>query len=156
MRIEVRVEGVEAVTRALQTMPRELRRELRGVLRTSANQVRRGARARMPRFEGILRSRVDIKFARGGLSARVRARAPHAILVEGGRKPGKMASLRDGRLAAWAERRGIGREKAFVIARAIGAKGIKPRPFMQPAAEDARPGFIAAIRQVLQRVAARF
>lgn len=63
-----------------------------------------------------------------GLKLVIDNSAPHLVFVERGRKPGKMPPSKA--LRPWAEKRlGDGR-LAFVVARAIGRRGIKPTPIL--------------------------
>jgi len=56
---------------------------------------------------------------------------PYAEAVEFGRSAGSAPPPPDA-LLGWMRRKGIDAELAFVVARSIGRKGIRPRPFMKP------------------------
>lgn len=79
------------------------------------------------------------------MSARVFSTLAYAVPVEFGRRPGARPPPSQA-LAGWAKRHGF-TGSLFVLARSIGRKGIKARPFMakaKTAVEAALPGFIAA------------
>jgi len=52
-------------------------------------------------------------------------------------------------LSGWARRHGLAGLE-FVIARAIGRRGIKARPFLGPALEQEAPRLAARLRSVLE------
>lgn len=77
------------------------------------------------------------------MSARVFSTLAYAVPVEVGRQPGQRPPP-SAALEGWAKRHGF-TGSLFVLARSIGRKGIKARPFMakaKTAVESAMPGFI--------------
>ena len=81
--------------------------------------------------------------AGGDVSTVISNMAPHARYVEDGRRPGKMPPV--AKIAAWAGRK-MGRpDLGFVIARAIGRRGIGPTPILK--SED----FKVRIREIVRR-----
>lgn len=79
----------------------------------------------------------------------------YAIVVEKGRTPGS-AWPPPGALTDWLIRHGIPAEAEFAIRAKIGIKGIKARPFLGPALEEAEPlierNFEQAINEVSRRL----
>jgi hypothetical protein len=65
--------------------------------------------------------------------------AKYGVYVEFGRRPGRPPPV--AALAGWARRHNM---NPYVVARAIGRRGIKPKPFMRPAFE-ANKGKIGAL-----------
>jgi hypothetical protein len=62
---------------------------------------------------------------------------PYAAAVHEGRRPGARQPP-SGPIRAWLGRRGGDPRLAFVVARAIGRRGIKARPFLRDAFERSR------------------
>lgn len=72
-----------------------------------------------------------------GLLGTVYSDSPYALAVHEGRRRGaKMPP--PSALEGWLGRHGLDVRLAFVIARAIGRRGIPPRPFLRQALEDSR------------------
>lgn len=135
MRFSVRVDAQNAQA-ALTKAPSLLRRRIADALWRGALEVARDARSRAPKAfstltNAILTTKID------DLHLQVDAGVNYAEAVELGRAPGKMPGAG---LSEWVRQKtglqgnALDR-KTFVIARAIGRRGIRPQPFMQPAAE---------------------
>jgi len=82
----------------------------------------------------------------------------YARFVEEGRRPGKMPPI--AAIAGWASRHGIEPDAAFLIARSIGRRGTKPRPYLKPAFEKNRALINrelgpVLLRRISDRLAAR-
>ncbi len=75
----------------------------------------------------------SVHWQRTGLEVRVGPSLWYAYFQEYGRKPGKPPPI--SAIQGWANRHGI---PPFLVARAIGRKGVKPRPFLQPTVEHSR------------------
>jgi hypothetical protein len=103
-----------------------------------ALKVETAAKREAPVDTGRLRSSITHTLVREGknLVAYVGSSVAYAIFVEKGRAPGT-APPSDS-LAGWASRHGMAGNE-FAIAQAIGARGIKPRPFLQTALKAAKP-----------------
>ena len=97
---------------------------------------------------GNLRRRTRVVRQRPKLTVRVRF-APHAHLVERGRRPGKMPPPE--RLKAWANLRGL-EGKEYILARAIAAKGTVAHPFVAPSTVGAKEALNQRVQTVIREV----
>lgn len=93
---------------------------------------------------------------RGGRAVRAgwEATAPHAEVIQKGRRPGA-AMPPKGVLLPWMGRHGIPPEAEFVVRRAIGRRGIPAVDYMDAAADRIRPRFRAALRAAAGRAVRR-
>lgn len=72
-----------------------------------------------------------------GLSAEVKPTSKHAIFVHEGRRPGRMPPFGPNTsLGSWARRKGM---NAFLVARSIGKRGIKPYRYVDRAYSNVKP-----------------
>jgi hypothetical protein len=103
-----------------------------------ALKVETAAKREAPVDTGRLRSSITHQLVREGknLVAYVGTPVKYAIYVEKGRAAGSPPP--SSALAGWASRHGMAGNE-FVIAQAIGARGIKPRPFLETALKVAHP-----------------
>lgn len=74
-------------------------------------------------------------------------------IIHEGRRPGAKPPPPKA-LAGWASRHGIPASALFPLARAIGKKGIKGRPFLKQGLERARGGIDAALRTAAKDIEA--
>lgn len=143
--IALEVRGAEEVLARVQRV-KELRRVLSRGIGRALGVVRREARSRAPVWQGVLRRRISVRLDRSHgsvVGGRVRPTAPHAHLVERGRRPGRLPPVDDPRFRAYAERVGA---PVFPLARAIGRRGTRPHPFWEPAVQASR----GAVERILQ------
>ena len=103
---------------------------------------------------GNLRSSISTKLGRNGVT--VSTRAQYAPFVEYGRKPGNMPPPSS--LFRWVQLK-LGAKNfksvAFVIARSIGKKGIKAKPFLFNSYAEEKPRLMARIKRSLKKNDAR-
>lgn len=147
MKLALEVRGLADVVQQVARVSPAIGRRVAAAVLRAARAVRAEARARAPVFMGVLRRRISVRSVRTAgftLAASVRPTAPHAHLVERGRRPGRMPDRRDPRFTAYAERLGVA---PFVLARAIGARGTRPHPFWEPAVQAALPRVEQIIRE---------
>lgn len=102
-------------------------------MRDSVLMVQRDARKAAPVFSGGLRASILPEIKKpffGEMIGVVGSNVKHALFMEKGTRPHfpPTAALR-----SWARRKGI---PAFVVARAISRKGLKPRRFLQNAYDE--------------------
>ncbi len=89
-----------------------------------------------------------------GLVGVVGTKLSYARAVEYGRRPGKRpptASLR-----GWARRKTGSADNAYPVARAIGRRGTRPQPFLEPALEAKRGEIQRMFERELSAVVRRF
>lgn len=140
-----------------------LTQELGAGVFTVVEQIATEARTRTPVNTGLLRASIGTRVVRG-VSSRVLvqgevfsgAQAPYAVFVEYGRGPGKPPPSGEGSsLRLWVHRVIGDVSRTFVIARAIGRRGIKGRFFMRDALAAIRPRVPALMQAALQRAVQR-
>lgn len=149
--LALEVRGLAEVMEQLARVSPALGRRVGAAVLRAARAVRAEARARAPVFQGVLRRRISVRSVRTSgfvLAASVRPTAPHAHLVERGRRPGRMPDPREARFVAYATRLGVA---PFVLARAIGAHGTRPHPFWEPAVQAAIPRIEQIIREGVEQ-----
>ena len=149
---EVTISGADELIARYRKAPEIVKREmLKGVDHlTFAGQAISQKEA--PVDTGTLRSSITQQkatFAGGEARGAWGTNLPYARYVEFGRGPGKMPPA--GALSGWIRRHGGGSE--FVIRRAIGRKGTKPKHFMQKGRLQIQPKVKAEFEAVAQRIA---
>lgn len=128
--------------RKLLADPNTVALPLRSFLQDMGELGQRTAIAEAPKDIGTLKGGIGLEVR--PLFASVSTDLPYAPVVEFGRRAGAPPPPTTA-IAGWAQRRGIPRSALFVIARAIGRRGIKGRFFMtkaKVAVEAAIPGRI--------------
>lgn len=92
----------------------------------------------------------------GGMSVVVGTNLPYAEAVEKGRGAGKpMPPAGALTTTGWLRRHGIDASAEFVIRRAIGRRGIPPKPYLLKAFAELKPQIAAEFGAVSRRVLAR-
>ena len=159
MRLVISLSGIDETVRRHAGFMQDLEAELYEALREQARETRDQWKAASPVFTGALREGVRFRSSRRRLTAKVIG-APHAWLVQYGRRPGRMPSVDPAhasnpksaqRLKEWAEAHNI---EPFVLARAIAKKGTQPHPFRSIG--RAKETFEARIQAAVDRVVARY
>lgn len=136
-----------------QVTEREVRRALTASLLLIAADARRGAPQDTRRLGASISSRVVGTFPT--LEGRIGPSVLYGAPVEFGRRAGARMPPVDA-LMGWVRRHWGGspslvRQRAFVLARSIQRRGIRPQPYMQPALEKNRQG----IDRLFGRIGAR-
>jgi hypothetical protein len=139
MRLELRYD--DSVPREmLQRAPDFFRRRLALALERGAQEIAREAKGRAPKAFSTLTNSIRA-IRENDLHWHVAPGVNYGTWVEGGRMPMRKTGTRNG-LLEWIKLKvapgASGKELdrlGFVIARAIGRRGIKPQPFMAPAFE---------------------
>lgn len=148
-RISISIDARRAQA-AFARAPQVMVRAIDVKLARGAEEVARTAKRGAPKaFSNLVNS---IRAQRiGALSYQVVTGMNYARSVEEGRLPGKQPGVNNG-LMEWVRfRTGLaGRpldRATFAIARAIGRRGIRPQPYMQPAAEASRSRLFELVQQ---------
>jgi hypothetical protein len=130
MSITVRLEGAKELQAGLRAAPQALASETRTAMEASLLLVEGTARTLADKDTGRMAGSITHSIAGSGanLTGRTGPSVAYGIFREKGRKPGRMPPVEA--VAGWARRHGM---NPFLVARAIGRKGSKPRPFMEPA-----------------------
>lgn len=133
--VTVKVEGIQEAIRKLG--PEKAREPVDHFLDRCAIFTQSRARSHVQEKRAIDTGRTinSIAWRKSGDREReVGPNTAHAEIIEKGRRAGKMPPA--GVLLPWMQRHGIAPEMEFVIRRAIGRRGIEPRPYMAPAAKE--------------------
>lgn len=126
--IELHITGLEHVLSKLH--PSLYRPALTLLLKDAALHAERTAREGAPKDTSALARSITSEVK--GTSARVYSTLAYASVMEEGRRPGARMPPPQA-LLGWLGRHGIPASFAFVVARAIGRRGIKGRFFMRAA-----------------------
>lgn len=172
MAFVVNLSGLDAVQKALKNLDTNLKKEVSNEINASSLNIQRNAKRLAPVNFGQLRSGINL-IKSGDLTFSVESAASYSPYVEfgtGGKvsvpadftayakqfkggKGGKFKDMVDA-LTLWVKRKGIGNGKndkglAFVIARSILQKGLRPQPFLIPAYEEEKPKLIQRLKKLL-------
>lgn len=148
MSVTVTIEGLERLQAGVVAAPATLEREVRAGMVASSKIVEATQREMAPKFSGTLIGSIASTIT--ATSATIGPRAPYAQYVERGRGPGKPPPV--SAVEPWARAHGI---DPFLLARAIGRRGTKPHPFVQPSLERNVSRIVAEFQNVGLRVVAR-
>jgi Bacteriophage HK97-gp10, putative tail-component len=158
----------EAFNRRLQRTPEQMERDMRRTIQASLLLIEADARQMAPqdtrRLSGSISSRISGNFP--SLVGEVGPGTRYGIVMEFGRRAGARMPPVDA-LIGWvrrhwhpvaARRRGVPqqtlRSQAFVLARSIQRRGIRPHPYMAPAFHRNRPRIEAAFARIGLRTVA--
>ncbi len=114
--------------------------------------VQRDAQKRVPVAFGTLRRSIAtrVKHIGGDIVATVGTNLVYGPAVEYGRPAGKkMPPPRA--LQRWVVKKGMNKSMAFVVARAIGRRGTKPRPYLEPALAASQGAIVRHFETQLRR-----
>lgn len=121
---------------ALARFPDRVAAQIEFALARGAEEIARAARRKAPKAFSTLTHSIRAQ-RMGDLHYRIAPGANYAAMVERGRRPGRQPGTANG-LTEWVKQK-TGLEgkpldrMSFVVARAIGRKGIRPQPYMRPA-----------------------
>lgn len=148
MNITVKVEGQEKVIASVKQYTATVMKRVQATIMIAAFNVQERAKRLAPVDVGNLRSSIKANMLSGGLGAEIgvgrQLNVKYGPYMEYGTKPHWPPP---GVLTEWCRRHGI-EGKEFLIRRKIARRGTKPRPFLMPAWEEVRPGFIKAIKDL--------
>lgn len=168
----VNLSGLDAVQKALKNIDKNLTKELSNEINASALKIQSNAKRLAPVNFGQLRNGIGL-IKDGDLTFSVESKASYSPYVEfgtggkvsvpadftayaqqfKGQKGGKFKDMVDA-LTLWVKRKGIGNGKndkglAFVIARSILQKGMRPQPFLIPSYQEEKPKLIQRLKKLL-------
>jgi HK97 gp10 family phage protein len=151
MALTIQIVGADKLSASLGKAASSVNPELKGALTKSLLLIESDARRNAVRDTGRLQNSITHSISGNGLEGKVGPSVAYGLYVEMGRRPGKPPPI--AAVAAWAQRHGI---NPFLVARAIGRKGIKARPFLVPAFEKNKgrieQAFAAVGAKVLSQV----
>lgn len=153
VRIEIHDEQAKAM---LAQVDSRVRQAVHDAIWRGAEELARVAKRNAPKAFSTLTNSIRAEQV-GELHFRVATGVNYARAVEEGRKPGPMPGTANG-LMEWVKQktRQTGSEldrTTFLVARAIGWRGIKPQPYMQPAFESQKDRIIAHVQAAARRAA---
>ena len=148
MEISVKIEGLEKLQAGAAAAPATLLSETRTALLAGSLLVEGTARSLAPKDTGRLGGSITHQIS--GLTSRIGPSVAYGLYVEKGRRPGKPPPV--AAVEPWARRRGA---NPFLVARAIGRRGTKPRPFLVPALTQSTPRIVALFQKVGLKVVSR-
>lgn len=153
LHIEIHDEKARAM---LDRVDAGVRKAVHAALWRGAEELARDARLRAPKAFSTLTNSIRAEQV-GDLHFRVATGVNYARAVEEGRKPGTMPGTANG-LMEWVRQktRLTGKElerTTFAIARAIGRRGIRAQPYMQPAFESQKDRIVANVQAAAARAA---
>lgn len=147
--------GAKGLRRALE--PAVVLREVQKAIETTAKVAQRTAKGEVPRDTGALGRAIALETQ--PLQAKVFINRPvvFALVMELGRRKGAPMPP-PAKLSAWARRHGIPTDRGtlFVLARAIGRRGIKGRFFMRAGRRVAKQRIDVEIQRAGRRVDAEW
>jgi len=158
MSVEFHVEGLDKLEKDLREAGKKSPEAVRQAMRYSLQLLARQAKLNAPVDMGILRGSIGDEAKQGilevkGLGAeivgKVGSRVVYALPQEIGRQPGKMPP--PAALEEWAGRHGMA-GMGFVIARAIGRRGMKGRHYLENAAKDKAGEVVELFRRKLDEL----
>jgi len=150
--ITVQIIGLEPLQAGLAAGPSTLAAEVRTAMTAGSLLIEGSARRLAPRHTGRLAGSITHAISGGGanLTSKIGPSVAYGIYVEMGRGAGKPPPV--SAVASWARAHGI---DPYVLARAIGRRGTKKRPYMRPAFDQNVSGVIALFQRVGTAVVSR-
>ncbi|MFZ5658766.1 MAG: hypothetical protein ACOY5C_02790 [Pseudomonadota bacterium] len=141
-----------AVREAFRRAPAVMERHLGRAVRRGAAEIAREARGLAPKAHATLTQSIRDQ-ALSPLVSRVAAGVAYAAYVEAGTGPGGRPSARS--LLDWIKAKGISprdptlspADLAFVLSRAIAARGTRAQPFLRPAAQRQASRVLGLLRE---------
>lgn len=128
--VEIRIEGIEKLQAGVAAGPATLATEVRTAMQAGSILIEGTARSLAPKDTSRLAGSITHAITGGGanLTSKIGPSVAYGFFVEKGRRPGTPPPV--SAIRGWATRHGI---NPYVLARAIGRRGTKARPYMLPA-----------------------
>lgn len=148
---------ISAFARDMQVAPRVVTEENTAAMTRAVLSIERRAKEVVPTDTHTLQRSITHEVTpRLGVEVvgRVGTNVPYARPVEEGRRAGA-APPPTAPIAAWLGRHGGDVRAAFVVARAIGRRGIPARPYLSRALRELEPQIRREFQQVVPRIARR-
>ena len=151
MAVDIRVVGLTEIQGRLNGAPNVLASAVRQTMTGNLVMLEGTMRTLAPRDTGRLQGSVTHRIEGGGanLTGIVGPSVRYAYWVEYGRGAGRQPPI--GAISGWARRHGI---HPFSLARAIGRRGTRPQPFVQPTFVRHAAKVVSSFKDVGVKVAA--
>lgn len=172
MAFVVNLAGLDAVQKALNKLDTNIKKEVSNEINASVLKIQSNAKRLAPVNFGQLRNGISA-IKENDLTFSVESKASYSAYVEfgtggkvsvpsdftayaqqfKGKQAGKFKDMVNA-LTLWVRRKGIGNGKndkgmAFIIARSILQKGLRPQPFLIPAYENEKPKLIQRLKKLI-------
>jgi hypothetical protein len=146
MPLSIEVKGADKLAHGLQqaatkTLPAETKTAMERSLLLVEADARRGVKRDTGRLQNSITH--SVTGSGGNLRGEVGPSVKYGLYVERGRRPGRPPPA--AAVAAWARRHGV---SPYVVARAIGRRGVKAAPFLIPAYEKNRARIIDLFERI--------
>lgn len=145
MQIDLRIEGLERLQAGVAAGPATLATATRTAMTAGSLLIEGTGRTLAPKDTGRLAGSITFAITGSGanLTSKIGPSVAYGLPVEKGRAAGKMPPV--AALMGWASRKGI---DPYALAKSIARKGIKPKPFMQPAFEGNRVRVVSLFEKI--------
>lgn len=148
MAAKVEIKGLNELDKSLDKILSKKERIKREVLFTALDiqsKAKKKLREQKAIDEGNLINSIVVDPIQGGMVAEIGSIAPYAPYVEFGTKPHfpPPDALED-----WARHHGF--DSAWPICKVIAKRGLKERPYLGPAYEEEKDGFVRRIKKILE------
>jgi hypothetical protein len=167
MGFSVNLQGIKGIEDALKRIDTSLKKDVSNEIAASALKIQSDAKRLAQLRNGIKFDKLSeltfaiestasyspyVEFGTGGKVSVPSDFQAYAKTFKGG-KAGKFKDMVDA-LTLWVRKKGIGNGRndkgmAFVIARSILQKGLRPQPFLIPAYEQEKPKLIQRLKKLL-------
>jgi HK97 gp10 family phage protein len=171
-RLNIRVQGIDKILKSMSKMPAEIQTNVRGELKSAADEMVEEASRRAPADEGALRNAVSVRH--GDDRHEVFMQKNYGVFQEFGtgkkfKAPAFLGSypsrfrgatggsFKEGldSLTGWVKRKGIGkkgkeRSVAYLILRKILREGLEPRPFFFNSFLIVRERLVARLKRIIK------
>jgi hypothetical protein len=146
--MHIELQGFDDIQRRLGRYPPAAEAQLRNAMTTALLVLEADQRRHVAQDTRRLMSGITSRIEGSGpvLTGRVGPTVRYGLFVERGRRPGRRPPV--AALAGWARRHGV---NPFALARAIGRRGTRAQPFVEPSLERNRD----QLRRIFERVGAR-
>lgn len=148
MAARVEIKGLNELEKSLDRILSKRERIKREVLFTALDiqkKAKKNLRSAKAIDEGNLLDSIIVDSVQGGMAAEIGSIAPYAPYVEFGTRPHfpPPDALED-----WARHHGF--DSAWPICKVIAKRGLKERPYLNPAYEEEKDGFAERIKKILE------
>ncbi|HUM33629.1 MAG TPA: HK97 gp10 family phage protein [Candidatus Saccharicenans sp.] len=148
MAAKVEIKGLNELEKSLDKILSKKERIKREVLFTALDiqsKAKKKLREQKAIDEGNLMNSIMVDSIQGGMAAEIGSIAPYAPYVEFGTRPHfpPPDALED-----WARHHGF--DSAWPICKAIARRGLPERPYLNPAYEEEKDGFVQRIKKILE------
>lgn len=148
-KIKFKLEGVDDARKKFEEINSSSRQEIIRQTSKSSLNIEGEAKKNVAVDIGRARASIQTRFENSGLTGVIFSDVEYSKWIEFGRPAGKQPPTEA--LEGWAKRHGLeGLE--YIIARAIGERGLPPRPFLLPAFENERKKYFKEVRSILKRL----